>query len=321
MELIYIAYSSDDSNYARELYKSLLDYGVRVWMSEIDLKPGDRWARTILDTLRDASALIMIISPSFLSSDWFLRYYQHALASDKPIFPIVIEGDLPDSLRTIQAVYCKNGQLPPANFYEALSITVGLKRGLKEAEATQPSEQSAGQVDQTLSMVLEVIRGVIEPIKNQLETQSESVDKLSHRFDEILISMQEQKTGKPVTRRTEYVTAFMAMPFKEYDPLYLALQEVLEDLPYAWEVINASERYGEPTIDKNIRWHMEQAHCFLVEITDGNPNVFYELGLMHGSFEDRPVVLLRREDAPKNLQTWKEQFIYSILLLIIQSLI
>lgn len=111
-----------------------------------------------------------------------------------------------------------------------------------------------------------------------------------------------EKPEKPVeSERSPVITCFVAMPFHErHDELYEALEKVLEDLPYLWDVGRAdrNDRH-DPQLWENIQKQMRRAHCFIAEVSDTNPNVMIEIGRMEAF--NRPVLFLRRKGASSSI--------------------
>ena len=94
-----------------------------------------------------------------------------------------------------------------------------------------------------------------------------------------------------------WVTCFVAMPFKkETEAVYPALKEVLEDAPFLWQVTRADAQTYEANLWENIKAHMVRAHCFVADISDGNLNVYLEVGRMEAL--GRELLLLKREGTP-----------------------
>jgi len=95
--------------------------------------------------------------------------------------------------------------------------------------------------------------------------------------------------------QTEKLRAFVAMPFREpFDSLY-------KDVIYGtatslgFDVSRVDEIDGPGVILDDIRRRIEESHLVVAEISQPNPNVFYELGYAHAL--NKPAVLLaRRED-------------------------
>lgn len=74
--------------------------------------------------------------------------------------------------------------------------------------------------------------------------------------------------------------------------IFEALQALLQDQPYCWEVVRAGEGGAQPGLSDQLR----QAHGLVVEVSDDNPHVLAKLRLFQ-EFE-RPCLLLRERAAP-----------------------
>jgi hypothetical protein len=141
---------------------------------------------------------------------------------------------------------------------------------------------------------------------DRMINQTDEVQKLTSQVtrarmevrEQLLVSEREElrsQLAQIECPQTEHISCFFAMPFDpSYDPLLQAVRQVLEDKPYGWQVIRADEQQRGITITENVRGHIARSHCYLAEISDGNPNVFLEIGRM--SHYARPLIYLCRED-------------------------
>lgn len=96
---------------------------------------------------------------------------------------------------------------------------------------------------------------------------------------------------------TSCVTCFVAMPYKvpECESVFRALESVLEDEPYFWNVIRADEETVDSRLWRNVGSQMEQAHCFVANLSGQNANVMIEVGRMEAY--QRPILLLNEVGA------------------------
>src|SRR5258708_28628467 len=121
MDHVFISYSHTDREYAHRLAGSLQNYGFQVWIDDrIDY--GMTWPRVIQDNLDTCAAFVVIMTPRSYVSDWVQSELNRARRKNKPLFPILLEGD--DtwlSVETTQFVKVDFGELPPAHFYERLA--------------------------------------------------------------------------------------------------------------------------------------------------------------------------------------------------------
>ena len=66
----FISYSHADKNYARRLHDHLRTRGIRCWLDEHDLKPGDRILDVVSDAIRLHDKILLCCSESSLESWW-----------------------------------------------------------------------------------------------------------------------------------------------------------------------------------------------------------------------------------------------------------
>lgn len=91
---VFISYSLDNSDYARELAEILQHAGIDVWFDRTELKPGDAILDELQNALESASAIIVLLSKNYVTSNWaaFERGAAHAL--NKEILPIIIDDSI-----------------------------------------------------------------------------------------------------------------------------------------------------------------------------------------------------------------------------------
>lgn len=99
--------------------------------------------------------------------------------------------------------------------------------------------------------------------------------------------------------------AFVIMPFAEgFDEVYnLFIADTLASAGYG--VLRADDIRAQQNILKDILLGIANAHLVVADLTDSNPNVYYELGIAHAL--RRPVILLtqRLEDLPFDLRSYR----------------
>lgn len=88
---------------------------------------------------------------------------------------------------------------------------------------------------------------------------------------------------------------FFLMPFsKEFDGIYGAIKQVLNDSEFICN--RADEILGSTPIITKILTEIMKSQYIIVDLTNSNPNVFYELGIAHSIKEARNVLLLKQKD-------------------------
>lgn len=70
---IFVSYSHDDSDFADRLVAQLVRHRVQVWIDKWELRVGDSLTQRIQSALTDASALLVLLSPSSVKSSWVER--------------------------------------------------------------------------------------------------------------------------------------------------------------------------------------------------------------------------------------------------------
>lgn len=107
MPSAFISHSSIDKSFVRRLQEDLEASGVKTWLDEDQILPGQSFVGQISQGLEINDYVLLIISRSFLSSEWALWETNSSIAStvkarDNRIIPILVEdvwGDVPSLLR------------------------------------------------------------------------------------------------------------------------------------------------------------------------------------------------------------------------------
>jgi formylglycine-generating enzyme required for sulfatase activity len=104
---VFLCHSSDDKPAVRDLYEKLTAYGIDAWLDEKKLLPGQQWKIEIPKAVREADAVIICLSKSFITKEGYVqREMKFALdiALEKPegtiyLIPARLENcKVPDSL-------------------------------------------------------------------------------------------------------------------------------------------------------------------------------------------------------------------------------
>jgi len=96
----------------------------------------------------------------------------------------------------------------------------------------------------------------------------------------------------------EYIRLFMITPFHDsYKSVETAIRQVFEKEPFYFQVQLARDSYKADTLVKNIQCHIADAHGYVAEISELNPNVMMEVGGILISGDPRPVFALRDKNS------------------------
>ncbi len=101
----FFSYSRDDSEFALRLAGDLKAAGANVWLDQLDIAPGQRWARAVQDALNNCQRLLLILSPSSVSSTNVEDEVAFALEEHKTVIPVFYRDcKVPFQLRPLQYV-------------------------------------------------------------------------------------------------------------------------------------------------------------------------------------------------------------------------
>jgi len=146
MGYIFISYSHKDRKYVQRLAESLEQEGFNVWIDD-RMDYGLNWPNEIQQRLDDCDALILVMSPQSFTSKWVQNEINRALRKEKPIFPLLLQGDEPWlAVESTQYIDVSDGRLPEGKFYERLAlVTPRYKEQIVESkqQAFQNSPQES----------------------------------------------------------------------------------------------------------------------------------------------------------------------------------
>lgn len=67
---VFISYSHSDSDFAERLATQLVRHRTNVWLDKWEMRVGDSLLNRIQDAITDSSALLVILSPNSVKSEW-----------------------------------------------------------------------------------------------------------------------------------------------------------------------------------------------------------------------------------------------------------
>lgn len=104
--------------------------------------------------------------------------------------------------------------------------------------------------------------------------------------------------SQPSADQLEYIRLFMITPFdNSYKPVETAVRQVFEKDLFYFQVQLARDYFKADTLVKNIQCHISDAHGFVAEISELNPNVMMEVGGILINGDARPVFALRDKNS------------------------
>ena len=116
MKNIFISYAHQDSQKVEELLSKLKEIQVSGWLDQADIAAGVEISSVLRDSLRKASAILVLVSPASLSSKWVEFEVSAGQALGKTIIPVIISGEgveneLPPSIADIMYIDARKKSL------------------------------------------------------------------------------------------------------------------------------------------------------------------------------------------------------------------
>lgn len=111
---VFLSYSHHDRELAQQLVGQLEAAGFPVWDPAREILPGDNWAAELGKALAEADAMVMLVSPEALASDWMQHEIEFALGSERlqgRLVPVLVKptAELPWIFKKLQLVEVKGG--------------------------------------------------------------------------------------------------------------------------------------------------------------------------------------------------------------------
>lgn len=116
MSHVFISYSHQDEPYVLRLSNELKRCDIDVW-TDRNILPADQWPIAIERAVKGCFAMIVVMTPAALESEWVKKEIEVAQTQRKLLFPLLLEGDEFESLKSYQYVDVTNRHLPPPSFY------------------------------------------------------------------------------------------------------------------------------------------------------------------------------------------------------------
>jgi hypothetical protein len=113
MKKVFISYARSDEPFARRLVEQLADFDTSGWMDAADISAGTIVADHIRSAIKEADALVVLVSTRSRDSQWVNFEVGAGLALGVPVIPVVLEGEdldkqLPEPLRDVRFVDARN---------------------------------------------------------------------------------------------------------------------------------------------------------------------------------------------------------------------
>lgn len=88
---VFLSYTSSDADVAATVRAALAQAGFEVWDPELQARGGGNFALEIGRALESADALVVLVSPEAMQSDWIRWEIEHTLGNPRfegPLIPV-----------------------------------------------------------------------------------------------------------------------------------------------------------------------------------------------------------------------------------------
>jgi hypothetical protein len=108
---IFLSYSRKDELFAIQLASDLSKAGLTVWIDREEIRGGDEWERKIIEAIKNATSIIVCLSPDAIESHWVRREIFLAHSLQKHIVPVVVKECLSELVKYDETKRLLNLQL------------------------------------------------------------------------------------------------------------------------------------------------------------------------------------------------------------------
>ena len=111
---VFISHAYMDEPFVRKVAAGLEKVGLEVWDATREILPGDNWAAKVARALEESEAMVVLLTPDALRSNWVSWEIQYALGEQRyrnRLIPVLVgdpkelpKEDVPWILRRLQMV-------------------------------------------------------------------------------------------------------------------------------------------------------------------------------------------------------------------------
>lgn len=97
---VFMSYAHTDEPLARRVFDILQEAGLEVWDGTREIMPGDNWAAKVSEALQESQAMVVLLTPNAMRSNWVRSEIEYALGEvrfRKRLIPVVVGN--PDELK------------------------------------------------------------------------------------------------------------------------------------------------------------------------------------------------------------------------------
>jgi hypothetical protein len=95
---VFLSHARKDGELARALGAALKREGFTVWDDELEITPGENWARKVAKALDDSDLMVILLTPGAMDSDALRQNIEFAIANRKyahRVFSVLVGQKMP----------------------------------------------------------------------------------------------------------------------------------------------------------------------------------------------------------------------------------
>lgn len=257
---VFVSYARQDAEVANRIVEYLRQSGVDVWYDR-ELRAGENWPGVIADQLERADAVLVLVSPASLQSQWVQREWAAALGQSVRLIPVLVQGstfaDLPAPLSTLQAVDLN--QYDPRELERLVEAVVQLR--------SSPAAAAIAAID---------VERIVEDITARV------VERLGPAA----------QAATPAPPEEEPALIFVICSYDEaMEPIFEAITDAARAVGMRAERVK--DVPGDFRITDQMLSMIRRARLVVADLTHERPNVYFELGYARGI--GKPIVTISRK--------------------------
>ena len=292
---VFISSSAKDGAFVSRLAADLEQLGLSVWRAEHSIHPGESFADAIGTGLDQSRFILAVMSPDYFDSIWAQQEFQRGLAAE-------IEGG---GVRVIPLFY-RNCEVPPllrqkrwVDFRDAANYELTLHRlalDIRTLASRDTTTAPPKEIPKPGERVEELDQASLADLKTALKDAVKAFQAAptSARFTSIASDR----------GHVDENVCFVVMPFS-VESLNIVYEDFIRptlEQRCQLRVERGDDVFGSNVIMDDIAKSINRAALIIADLTDRNPNVFYEVGIAHAL--NKQVLLMTQsiEDVPFDLR-------------------
>ena len=157
----FFSYSRDDSEFALRLAGDLKAAGANVWLDQLDLVGGQRWAEAVQEALERCPRVLAILSPSAVTSPNVMDEVTFALDERKTVIPVLYRDcKIPLQLRSLHHIDFRSDY---ARGLKALLKALGVEQKPHSSSSFSPEELNKTMSNPKYDLDIDALKGGKEP--------------------------------------------------------------------------------------------------------------------------------------------------------------